>query len=731
MSGRIVFTTSGYSNRVFSTISDNGYAITSKIASSLFTTTSGAAYAKTSGDSVALFSTISGAAFLSTSPIATTFFVTPDPNTPRELILRIGNLDIQGDYTYVDVPDATRDYIPVDNTGGYNVLPTPYNPYRPYRNNLSLWTVYRVWNVFGQDTQSPDAQDEANDVPYVYPLMFPTTVNAAGETDIVRGIYEIILIGAPRFNENDAGGTYLDDTTGTYYLVDGVGTTFNDLSNGDYLYYVNKANGELLEISQVDHVFNDTNLNLLASPTNTPLEGDKLYGNATAISGMIDSEGNVFFENGYVSAPYYTITGSSTDFTSGFSYTNYFYYLDPFTGDYKELGLVLEATSATTINIYNRTENTPALGGEILCGSGQNLNEIVFNSNGTFDSIAGTTIMGLGTEFTTAFEVGQTLYYQLTNGTLLDVGVIDGIISDTELIINAVPTNIPSSGDRLFSSAETLIIISASNGGYDSISSEQTFYTLKGASTQFQTNFAVDDYIYIVSQEGEYNLLGQAGLILSETEMVFYTANSIEVNANDFIWGNASELSLIDLSGTFLDYNSGTYYNVEGDGTTFLSAFLPEQYLFYLDNVTGNYIQMGKIFKVYDDTNVWIYEAPLGNADINDTLYSSYSLNTETAEYSQYKGLDNLYEIASQYAGWYVTSVGILIDELLVNCITRMRYEFLQQVMCGKCPEGYLETYAIYVGMLNAMDIQDWATAVVFYNKLKEICAATESSCGC
>jgi hypothetical protein len=729
MSAQIVFTTSGYSNRVFSTISENGYVITSKIASTLFTTTSGAAYAKTSGDSVALFSTISGAAFLSTSPIATTFFVTPDPNTPRELVLKIGDLEIQGDYTYIDVPDATGDYVAVVNPGGYNVLPTPYNPYRPYRDNLSLWTVYRIWNVYGQDTQSPDAQNEAHDVPYVYPLMFPTTTNANGDTEIIRGIYEIILIGAPYFNESDSGGTYFDDTVETYYLVDGTETTFNSLSTGDYLYYVSNSNGELFEMNQVDHVFNGTNLNLQAAPTNTPFVGERLYGSATTISGMVNSDGEVFFENGYVSAPYYTVTGIATDFTSGFNYTNYFYYIDPFTGDYVELGRVLEATSATTINIYDRTENTPTLGGEILCGSGQNLNEILVNSNGTLDTILGLTITGTGTAFNT-FETGQTLFFQLVDGTLFEVGVIDSIISDTELTVASVAYT-PASGDRLFASSETLIVVSPSAGLYDSISAEQTFYTLKGSSTQFQTNFVVGDYIYIVSPTGVYNELGQVSLILSETEMVFYSPNSIEVNANDFIWGNASAISLINLTGTFAEYASGTYYNVEGTGTTFLSAFEPEQYLFYLDNVTGNYIQMGKIWKIYDDTNVWCYEAPTGSADINDELYSSYSLNTETAEYSQYAGLNNLYEIASQYAGWYVTSVGILIDDLLVNCITRMRYEFLQQVMCGKCPDTYLEAYAIYVGMLNAMDIQEWATAVVFYNKLKEICAATESSCGC
>jgi hypothetical protein len=50
--------------------------------------------------------------------------------------------------------------------------------------------------------------------------------------------------------------------------------------------------------------------------------------------------------------------------------------------------------------------------------------------------------------------------------------------------------------------------------------------------------------------------------------------------------------------------------------------------------------------------------------------------------------------------------------------------------MCGKCDEEYLNFYGIYVGMLNAMEVQEWSRAVEFYEKLKEICAC-ESVCGC
>jgi hypothetical protein len=247
----------------------------------------------------------------------------------------------------------------------------------------------------------------------------------------------------------------------------------------------------------------------------------------------------------------------------------------------------------------------------------------------------------------------------------------------------------------------------------------------------FQTNFAVNDYIYIVNPAGEYNLLGQAGFIPTENLIIFYTANSIEVNPGDWVWANVATIDLIDLVGTFVEYTTGEFFSVEGDGTTFLDAFEPEQYLFYLDATTVNYYPMGKIFQVYDDTHVWLYEAPEGQFTTDDYLYSSWSLNTQTADYSTYRGMTNLYEIAEQYPGWYLTSVGILVDDELVNCIVRMRYEFLQQVMCGKCPDEYLEVYGLYVSMINAIDIKEWTSAVTLYNTIKERCATWDSSCGC
>lgn len=100
-------------------------------------------------------------------------------------------------------------------------------------------------------------------------------------------------------------------------------------------------------------------------------------------------------------------------------------------------------------------------------------------------------------------------------------------------------------------------------------------------------------------------------------------------------------------------------------------------------------------------------------------------------DYANYIGNINLYDVANQFDDWYVTSVGIMVDCGVVNCLNRKRYEFLQGVMCGKCDDGYFVFYSDYIGMLSAMEIQDWPTAVEFYNKLKTQCSAIEPSCGC
>jgi hypothetical protein len=727
---QIVFRTSGFVKTYVSTTGNVPFVLSSGKKVIYAATTGNSPIVLTSGKKTSFFQTTSSWPIVKTPGAAVAFVVTPSPNPIKDLVPKEGTLEFTGDYTIINVPDATGDYNASTNQGGYNVLPAPYNPYRPYRENVSLWTVYKIWNVYGDDTQTPDAQAEADDVPYLYPLSLPT--EEINEEDVViKGIYEIILIAAPKFNASDSEGTYASESGSaqTGYVVTGAETNFTSLSANDYLYYFDASNGGMLPMEQVLKVFSDTLLALNATATNTPASGTtpKLYGSATSITTNPSSGSASSLTTGI----YYNVVGTGTDF-SNFSGDQYIYYIDSVTNDYVYLGQFFKLVNPGQFNLYNKNEDAAPTTGDLVLSSTPELASVI-NSNGTFDTSVGTSIFGTGTDFT-KFTAGQTLYYQdATTGLLYDVAVIDAIISETELTIASLPVFSPVSGDRLYASDDASITLTSSGGTFSSISGENTYYTLTANGGSFNT-FNVADYVYIVSPEGVYSELGQLIRIESNDVINFYNVQDIQVNEGDFVVSSGgTALSLIDITGTFEQYDENSYYNVEGTGTSFLTTAEPEQYLFYLDSATDEYVLMGQIYQVFDDTNVWLYNVPTGSVTTSDTLFTSYSLNTSTAIYADYIDVPNLYDIAKELPDWYVTSVGVMVDDEVVNCLARMRYEFLQEVMCGKCPEGYLNTYAIYVGMLNAMEIQDRPTAIDFYNKLKTICREemNGSSCGC
>lgn len=195
---QIVFRTSGFAKAYVSTVSNNPFVRTSGAACAFFTTTATFPVVYTAPNSVAFFATTSNQPIIKTAGQAVTFLVTPDPNTPKELVPTIGTLDFDSSGLFVDVPDATGEYNATTNPGGYNPEADAVNPYRPKRSAVNLWTVYRLWNVvgYGDKTQTPDSQAQQGDVDYVYPLYFPTEVVDSEDVPI-NGIYQIILIAAP------------------------------------------------------------------------------------------------------------------------------------------------------------------------------------------------------------------------------------------------------------------------------------------------------------------------------------------------------------------------------------------------------------------------------------------------------------------------------------------------------------------------------------------------------
>ena len=724
MAAQVIFRTQGVATSFANTTNRIPIFLTPGAATRFLNTFQPTPIFQTGGVSSSFLTTNVSLPLFLTPSEAVSFFTTADRNTTKLLVPKIGTMEISSGYTFVNVPDATGDYNALTNPGGYNILPLPFNAARPYRDNVALWTVYRIWNVYKSDTQSPDTQNEQYITPYTYQLFFPTETNAAQEEEVIRGVYEIILIAAPYFNETDTGGVYDADSSGTYELIYGTDTDFTtSLLVNDYLYYVDGTTGSLIEMEQVSHIFSDTLLNLSGIPNNYPAGPSKLYGSVAQITTAINSGGTV---DTFTSAEYTPVQGTGTSFnllTEG----NILFYVEAATGDYKPMGTIFDVISPSNINIINPTENVATNGDALVAYTTDSVP--VINSGGTFDNEASLTITGTGTLFLNNFTVGQTLYYQdAATGALADIGVIDSIIDDVTLTVASI-VNTPTLGQRLFAGDAGVSVETTSGGTFDVYNPIGTYYSLTGAGVSFGP-FSPADYIYIVT-DGTYELLGQVAFIDNDT-MVFYSAPTIDVPQGSFIVGSSVALILKDVSGAFESYDTGTYYEVTGTGTTFLTTAEPNQYLFYEDSTSGLFIVMGKIFQVFDNTTIWLFEAPTGTADNTTQLFTSYSLNTETALYADYRGIDDLYGIASQFPGWFVGSAGLIVDELLINCLSRLRYEFLQGVMCGRCDEGYLHTYSLYVGMLNAMEVGEWLLAVDFYNKLKVICAEQDgSSCGC
>lgn len=205
MAAQIVFRTQGVAT-VFSTTvaSSPTFLSGSRSSISLSTIASFPAFL-TSSRSVSFITTTANWPVFLTQGSSVVFLTTPPANPTKLLVLEIGTLTINSDQTYVDVPDATPTYDPLDPTlypGGYNPETSPTtNPNRPKRTQVNLWTCYKIHSRttasgYGDNTLMPSTQPDEAEVPYEYSLYFPTEV-VGNDTVVIKGLYEIILIAAP------------------------------------------------------------------------------------------------------------------------------------------------------------------------------------------------------------------------------------------------------------------------------------------------------------------------------------------------------------------------------------------------------------------------------------------------------------------------------------------------------------------------------------------------------
>jgi len=201
MAAQIVFRTQGQATSFVSTTNGVPIFLTSSQSIRFLNTTSPTSLFLTSSRKDAFLTTTSPIPIFLTSSQSVAFLVTPDTNTTKLLVPKIGTLTFDSGQTYVEVPDATGEYDAITDPGGWNPNGDPTIPGRPARDEAYLWTVYRIWSKpfadgYGVNTQTPDSQAEQSDESYIYTLTFPTeTID--NEAVPIRGVYEIIMMAVP------------------------------------------------------------------------------------------------------------------------------------------------------------------------------------------------------------------------------------------------------------------------------------------------------------------------------------------------------------------------------------------------------------------------------------------------------------------------------------------------------------------------------------------------------
>lgn len=239
-------------------------------------------------------------------------------------------------------------------------------------------------------------------------------------------------------------------------------------------------------------------------------------------------------------------------------------------------------------------------------------------------------------------------------------------------------------------------------------------------------------------QDAFFSTISNSPIFLSSSRQVAF-AVSPDLNAPKELmpkWGtfsiNTDQSQIVCPDGTG-EYNA----------TTNPGGFNPESAGINANRPKRSAVQLWTVYKLRSEGGVT--EGPSTQPQSTPYIYT-LSLPTNT-DGTPKKGLYQIYLVVaplsatydsgtdwvavSSQPDYYLGSSALMVDSTVQNCINRMRYEFLQSVMCGKCNEAYLEVYGLYVGMLNAMESGEWTTAVEIYEKLKEICSSQEQSCTC
>lgn len=278
------------------------------------------------------------------------------------------------------------------------------------------------------------------------------------------------------------------------------------------------------------------------------------------------------------------------------------------------------------------------------------------------------------------------------------------------------------------------------------------FLNTTGSVPIFQSGQRADSF-FVTKGESNVFLTGNrqdAFLVTNGTAPIFLTTNRQDAffvtpdpkAPSDLVlrWGTLTlntaqtQIDLADGTGTYNATTNPTGYNPESASNDPDRPKRSELYLWTMYKIRSvSDITLGPDNQNEESDVPYVYPFSLPvdeDGNVTKGLYQFYLIGVPFASAPVYDAGTDYVALATQ-PGWFITSAGLMVDSTVQNCINRMRYEFLQSVMCGKCNEAYLEVYGLYVGMLNSMESEEWATAVEIYEKLKEICSADEISCNC
>ena len=93
---------------------------------------------------------------------------------------------------------------------------------------------------------------------------------------------------------------------------------------------------------------------------------------------------------------------------------------------------------------------------------------------------------------------------------------------------------------------------------------------------------------------------------------------------------------------------------------------------------------------------------------------------------------ENLYWLAQARADWFTGQIGYVYDNELYVDMWELRRCFTDARMCGNCKGTNLKiAEALEEGMIGALSVADYDSALIIYNKLKEFLGQIKCDCGC